>query len=245
MPVLTKSIAPTEFASASDRRISADATNAWEERLPRAFLGQRETIGQTLVDVFTTKNLGIGFSLRGGDQPEIMLGVLGIAFRRDEIVVPVSVTRQLKILFHNVSRCSPNSHIRSIRLVNPGQGIVRLAPTIRRSIVFPVTLIGVHFVLKVSAHMRGASVRVVNAPGRRTARRKSPQQPGQQRDWGRPAVGRQASISQPGSLTVAMPSRTISPVCFVLIVVIVATCFGSNAVIVVTSVMVSSMNTGA
>ncbi|MCW2276155.1 hypothetical protein M2321_003759 [Rhodoblastus acidophilus] len=70
---MTKSDAPIEFARASDLRISVDATNSRDERPRRAILGQRETIGQTAIHVFTANILGIGVShrarpdTRGGD----------------------------------------------------------------------------------------------------------------------------------------------------------------------------------
>ncbi len=42
----------------------------------------------------------------------------------------------------------------------------------------------------------------------------------------------QVFMSQPGSFTVETPSTTTSPVCFLRIVLILAICLGSNAVIV-------------
>ena len=90
-----------------------------------------EAIGQTteiviVVQVFRT---GISSSphvavlglelrgLRGGNQSEIVFGVLKIVLRGDRIAARVSVARQLKVSFSHMQRTATNSGVRAVRVI--------------------------------------------------------------------------------------------------------------------------------
>src|SRR5580658_154390 len=70
--------------------------------------------------------LGIGLALtelflRGGDQTEIMFGVLVIVFGGDRIAGALRVAGQLQVLLGNVGRASSNFHVLAIGLVHARQ----------------------------------------------------------------------------------------------------------------------------
>ena len=67
--------------------------------------------------------------LRGGDQAEIMLGVLEIVFGGNRIAGGLGITRKLEIFLRHVIGRSANLHIRAVRLINPGEGIL-IAPVV-------------------------------------------------------------------------------------------------------------------
>jgi hypothetical protein len=62
--------------------------------------------------------------LRGGDQPEIMLGVLVVVFGRDRIAGTLRVAGQLKVFLGNVRRIAPDLQVRSVGLVHARQWIL-------------------------------------------------------------------------------------------------------------------------
>ena len=88
------------------------------EGLPLLLPRRGEAIGQTTEIVIIVQVFRIGFScsphvallglelrgLRGGDQSEIVFGVLEIVLRGDRIVACVSVARQLKVSFSYMQR---------------------------------------------------------------------------------------------------------------------------------------------
>src|SRR5579885_762331 len=65
--------------------------------------------------------------LRGGDQAEIMLGVLVIIFRRHRVARALRISRQLDVFFRNVRRSAADLHVGSVRFVDPRQRILALA----------------------------------------------------------------------------------------------------------------------
>lgn len=67
--------------------------------------------------------------LRGGDQTEIMLGMLIIIFGGDRISRALRVASELKIFFGNVRGGSPDFYVRPIGLVHPRQRILVMMAT--------------------------------------------------------------------------------------------------------------------
>jgi hypothetical protein len=61
--------------------------------------------------------------LRGGDQSEIVFGVLKIVLRGDRVAARVSVARQLKVSFSNMQRTATNSDVRAVRVIRTSQGV--------------------------------------------------------------------------------------------------------------------------
>jgi hypothetical protein len=57
--------------------------------------------------------------LGGGDQPEIMLRMLKVVFRRHRIPRRLGVASELDILFGDMRRRSTDLHVRAIRLIDP------------------------------------------------------------------------------------------------------------------------------
>ena len=64
--------------------------------------------------------------LRGGDQAEIMFGVLIIVFGRDRIAGTLRVAGELQIFLGDVGRGPPNFHVRSVGLVHARQWILMM-----------------------------------------------------------------------------------------------------------------------
>jgi hypothetical protein len=107
------------------------------EGLPLLLPLRAEAIGQTseictIVQVFRT---GISCSprvavlglelrgLRGGDQSEIVFGVLKIVLRGNGVAARVSVPRQLKVSFSHMQRTAANSDVRAVRVIRTSQGV--------------------------------------------------------------------------------------------------------------------------
>jgi hypothetical protein len=65
--------------------------------------------------------------LGGGDQAEVMLCVLQIAFRHDRVAGRMGVPRQLQVLFCDVVRGAANLYVRSVGFVRPGERVWALA----------------------------------------------------------------------------------------------------------------------
>jgi len=62
--------------------------------------------------------------LRGGDQAEIMLGVLIIIFRRHWIARALRVARELDVFLRDVRSGAADFHVGSVRLIDPRQRIL-------------------------------------------------------------------------------------------------------------------------
>jgi hypothetical protein len=62
--------------------------------------------------------------LRGGDQAEIMFGVLVVVFCRDRITRTLRIARQLEIFLGNVRCIAPDLQVRSVGLVHARQWIL-------------------------------------------------------------------------------------------------------------------------
>ncbi len=62
--------------------------------------------------------------LRGGDQPEIVFGVLVVILRRHRIARTLRVACKLKICFSNMRSGAPDFYVRSIGLIHTGQRIL-------------------------------------------------------------------------------------------------------------------------
>jgi hypothetical protein len=105
------------------------------EGLPRLLARRGEAIGQAIVIIVQVFRTGFSCSphvallglelrgLRGGDQSEIVFGVLKIVLRRDRIVARVSVARQLKVSFSYMQRSAANSDVRAVRVIRTSQGV--------------------------------------------------------------------------------------------------------------------------
>ena len=61
--------------------------------------------------------------LRGGDKPEVMLGVLQIIFRCDRVAAGVRVARELQIFFGDVMCVAANLHIGTIGFIGTGERV--------------------------------------------------------------------------------------------------------------------------
>ena len=72
-----------------------------------AVLGRHFVLGARLRLILTELFLG------SGDQPEIMFGMLEIAFRHDRIARSLRVARQLEVFFADVVGRSTNFHVRA------------------------------------------------------------------------------------------------------------------------------------
>jgi hypothetical protein len=73
--------------------------------------------------------VGLGLAkllLRGGDQAEIVLGVLIIILRRDRVSGALRISGKLEIFFGDVGCRAPNLHVRSIGLVHARQRILMM-----------------------------------------------------------------------------------------------------------------------
>jgi len=96
-----------------------------------------EAIGQTTEIVIIVQVSRTGFSssphvarlglelrgLRGGDQSEIVFGVLKIVLRGDWVATRVSVARQLKVSFSHMLRRAADSYVRAVRVIRTSQGV--------------------------------------------------------------------------------------------------------------------------
>ena len=71
--------------------------------------------------------------LGGGDQAEIVLGVLQVVFSRDRIAAGVGVARELQILLGDVMGVAADLHVRPVRFVRAGQRI-GAAPIVGRAV---------------------------------------------------------------------------------------------------------------
>ena len=61
--------------------------------------------------------------LRGGDQSEIVFGVLKIVLGGDRVVAYVCVARQLKVSFSHMLRRAANSDVRAARVIRASQWV--------------------------------------------------------------------------------------------------------------------------
>ena len=74
--------------------------------------------------------------LRSRDQTEIMFGVLKIILRRDRIAGRLRIACKLKIFVRHVIGGSANLDVRTVRFINPGQGIL-IAPVMVLLVIAP------------------------------------------------------------------------------------------------------------
>src|SRR5271166_5714823 len=107
------------------------------EGLPLLLPRRGEAIGQTTEIVIIAQVFRTGFSCsshvallglelrgpRGGDQSEIVFGVLKIVLRGARVAARVSVARQLKVSFSYVQRSATNSDVRAVRVIRTSQGV--------------------------------------------------------------------------------------------------------------------------
>ena len=105
--------------------------------LPLLLPRRGEAIGQTTEIVIIVQVFRTGFScsphvallglelrgLRGGDQSEIVFGVLKIVLRGDGVAARVSVARQLKVSFSHMQRTATNSDVGAVRVIRTSQGV--------------------------------------------------------------------------------------------------------------------------
>jgi hypothetical protein len=98
------------------------------ERCSRALGRRRKPIRQRAIVVIVIEIVDVTFagrtrlavlghrlgSLRGGNDAEIVLGVLEIVFRRDRISARVRITRELKVLLRHVLRVPANFDVWAI-----------------------------------------------------------------------------------------------------------------------------------
>ena len=77
--------------------------------------------------------------LRGGDQAEVVLGVLEVVLGGDRIAGGLRVAGELQILFGDVMGGTADFHLRSVRLVDPRQRIVMMAAAAVVALVVAVT----------------------------------------------------------------------------------------------------------
>jgi hypothetical protein len=61
--------------------------------------------------------------LGGGDEAEIMLGVLQVVLGRDRIAAGVGIARELQIFLGDVVGVAADLHIRPVRFIRTGQRI--------------------------------------------------------------------------------------------------------------------------
>src|SRR5437660_229923 len=111
------------------------------DRLRRQPLGDRgEAVGEAVIDVVVVVLVGLARRARiaphlrlllrlvgGGDDAEIMLGVLQIALRTHGIAGGLRVARQLQVLFCDVLGGTADFHVGPVRFVAPRQRIGPLA----------------------------------------------------------------------------------------------------------------------
>jgi hypothetical protein len=91
-------------------------------------------------------------SLRSGNKPEVMFGVLQIIFRRDRISAGVSVSCKLEIFFRDVMRIAAYFHVWSVRFVGSRQRIGP-SPIICRPAAHPLILTWSHFDFPISVRL--------------------------------------------------------------------------------------------
>jgi hypothetical protein len=91
-------------------------------------------------------------SLRSGNKPEVMLGVLQIIFSRDRISAGMSVSRELEVFFRHVMRVAAYFHVWSVRFVGSRQ---RIGPStiICRPAAHPLILTWSHFGFPISIRL--------------------------------------------------------------------------------------------
>lgn len=77
--------------------------------------------------------------LRGGNQAIVMFGMLVIVFGRDRIAGGLRIARELNVFFRDVGRRPANFDIGTIRLINPGHGIVVFAVAPAHALILTVS----------------------------------------------------------------------------------------------------------
>jgi hypothetical protein len=87
--------------------------------------------------------------LRGGDEPEVMFGMLQIILRRDRISARVGVSRELEIFLGDMMRVAAYFDIRAVRFVGSRQRIGP-SPIVCRPAAHPLVLTWSHFDFPIS-----------------------------------------------------------------------------------------------
>ena len=91
-------------------------------------------------------------SLRSGNKPEVMFGVLQVILRRDRIAAGVSVSCKLEVFFRDVMRVAADFDVGSIRFIGSRQ---RIGPStiICRPAAHPLILTWSHFGFPISIRL--------------------------------------------------------------------------------------------
>jgi len=90
-----------------------------------ACAGRRIALGSSQVRIVLAE-----LFLRGGDQAEIVLGVLVVVFSGDRVAGRLRVAGKLNVFFGDVGGISPDFDVGAVRLVNARHRIVILAVTV-------------------------------------------------------------------------------------------------------------------
>ncbi len=106
------------------------------ERRGVAFGGRSEAVGDTAAEVLVVLDLdrlpfarrptalGVGLGgLGGGDEAEIVLGVLQVVLGRDRIAAGVGIARELQVLLGDVVGVAADLHVGPVRFIRTGQRI--------------------------------------------------------------------------------------------------------------------------
>ena len=120
--------------------------------LRRPLARRGETVGQALevvVGVLVLLGLARGPLIAVGglllgllgrrDQPEIVLGVLEVAFRHHRIAGRLCIARQLQVFLADVVGSAPDFHVGAVRLVRPSQRIGAFAIVVAVIVVVAAT----------------------------------------------------------------------------------------------------------
>jgi hypothetical protein len=92
-------------------------------------------------------------SLRSGNKPEVMLGVLQIIFRSYRISAGVSVSCKLEVFFRDVMRIAAYFHVWSVRFIGSRQRIGPSPIIIWRPAAHPLILTWSHFGFPISIRL--------------------------------------------------------------------------------------------
>src|SRR5690606_19058840 len=82
------------------------------------------------------------------------------AFGGDRVAGGLRVARELQVLLGDMVRCSPDFHVRTVRLVDPGQRIVSAAIAAAHALVLSVS----HFIPSLSLRGIAASLELRRRP---------------------------------------------------------------------------------
>jgi len=129
------------------RQVGLRVTGA-ERHLVVRFLRAADIIVAVVAEVIAHVGAAIGAEERrglpelllgGGDQAQIMLGVLVVILRRHRVARRLRIARELDIFLGDMRRCAADFDVGSVRLVDPGEGIVALAVSPPHTLVLTVS----------------------------------------------------------------------------------------------------------